>query len=89
MKVTLACCVLHNFLQEKVATQYTPPGTLDAEDVATGATNLGDWRDAGGNALQSTGTKRRNKGRFTPVRIINSHQFKILTAVRIIYTCCA
>ena len=28
------------------------------------------------------------KGRFTPVRIINSHQFKILTAVRIIYTCC-
>ena len=29
------------------------------------------------------------KGRFTPVRIINSHQFKILTAVRIIYTCCA
>ena len=60
VKVTLACCVLHNFLREKVATQYTPSGTLDAENVATGATNLGDWRDAGGNVLQSTGTERRN-----------------------------
>ena len=43
-KVTLASCVLHNFLREKSPASYTPPGSLDTEDIESGDVQQGEWR---------------------------------------------
>lgn len=46
-KVVLACCYLHNFLQNnKSATVlYSPPGTYDKEDIPSGILSPGSWRN--------------------------------------------
>ena len=43
-KVTLASCVLHNFLREQAPTRYTPPGLFDREDEHTGRVIERNWR---------------------------------------------
>ena len=43
-KVTLASCVLHNFLRDKAPAKYTPPFSFDREDLESGEIHLGDWR---------------------------------------------
>ena len=43
-KVTLARCVLHNFLRHKAPAKYTPPFSFDREDLESGEIHLGDWR---------------------------------------------
>lgn len=58
-KITLASCVLHNFLREKTPSGYTPPGSLDVEDIENGRVNDGEWRSESSEALRSirvTGT---------------------------------
>ena len=35
-KVTLASCVLHNFLRKKFSLRYTPTGSFDNEDIESG-----------------------------------------------------
>ena len=52
-KVTLASCVLHNFLREKVPSEYTPPGSFDAEDMESGCIQHGEWR----NGTENEGMK--------------------------------
>ena len=46
--VTLACCVLHNFLRTKVASQqlYMPPGSIDSEDPDTHSIRQGEWHNS-------------------------------------------
>lgn len=43
-KVTLACCVLHNFLMTKNKQKYAPPRTFDHYNE-NGELILGDWRE--------------------------------------------
>ena len=43
-KVTLASCVLHNFLRDKAPAEYAPPFSFDREDLESGEIHLGDWR---------------------------------------------
>ena len=43
-KVTLASCVLHNFIRDKAPAKYTPPFSFDIEDLKSGEIHLGDWR---------------------------------------------
>ena len=43
-KVTLAGCVLHNFLCEKAPARYTPPGWFDRKDEHTSRAIEGNWR---------------------------------------------
>ena len=43
-KVTLASCVLHNFLRDKAPAKYTPPFSFDREDLESGEIHLGDCR---------------------------------------------
>lgn len=40
--ITMACCVLHNFLRSKTEV-YMPPGSIDREDPETHAVQPGDW----------------------------------------------
>ena len=51
--ITMACCVLHNFLRSRSETCsiYTPPGSIDTEDPETHAVQLGEWH----HGQQSTG----------------------------------
>ena len=42
--IVMACCVLHNYLREKNAADYTPPGTFD-QDTADGSFIPGSWRE--------------------------------------------
>lgn len=46
-KVVLACCYLHNFLQNNKSTKalYSPPGTYDKEDISYGISSPGSWRN--------------------------------------------
>lgn len=46
-RVVMACCVLHNFLRRKCSQSYTPPMSLDDEDVIDGNVILGLRPDAG------------------------------------------
>ena len=43
--ITLACCVLHNFLRTKVTSLqvYMPPGSVDMEDPDTHTIHQGEW----------------------------------------------
>ena len=43
-KVTLASCVLHNYLREKSPLHYTPRGSFNNEDINTGRIIPGNWR---------------------------------------------
>ena len=45
-EIVMACCTLHNFLRSKQVSRnvYTPPGSLDNEDMDTHAILAGDWR---------------------------------------------
>ena len=45
--ITLACCILHNFLRSKVAarTIYMPPGSVDVEDADTHIVQHGEWHE--------------------------------------------
>ena len=43
-KVTLASCVIHNFLRDKAPAKYTPPFSFDREDLESGEIHLGYWR---------------------------------------------
>ena len=64
-KVTLASCVLHNFLREKSPARYTPPGSFDAENLETGNIQEGDWRVAGNSGgMQSVAVTGRNNYSF-------------------------
>ena len=42
--VVLVSCVLHNYLQTKLPTRYTPWGSLDKE-MNDATIRLGDWRN--------------------------------------------
>lgn len=47
IQIVLATVALHNFLRSKNATRqlYTPPDSLDVEDVLTGNVRNGSWRE--------------------------------------------
>ena len=62
-KVTLASCVLHNFLREKSPSRYTPPGSFDTEDIETGDVQEGDRRSSR-NLLESVTVSGRNNSSF-------------------------
>lgn len=49
-KITLACCVLHNFLIVKNKQKYAPPRSLDRV-TAEGEIVDGNWRAEIGNGL--------------------------------------
>lgn len=55
-KVTLACCVLHNFLRDKSPGTYSPPGSFDTECPEDGTVNDGEWRQEGNeSSMRSLG----------------------------------
>ena len=43
-KVTLASCVLHNFLRKKSPLRNTPAGSFYSEDIESGQIIPGSWR---------------------------------------------
>ena len=43
-KITLASCVLHNFLRQRIPENYSPPGSFDTENFANGTVQDGEWR---------------------------------------------
>ena len=43
--VVLACCVLHNFLGRNSPDNYTPPGSLDSENIVENVIQLGERCD--------------------------------------------
>lgn len=43
--VVLACCVLHNFLRRNSPHNYTPPGSLDSEDILNNIEHIGERCD--------------------------------------------
>ena len=51
--ITLACCILHNFLRSKVVARsiYMPPGSVDTENANTHIVQCGQWHEG----PQSTG----------------------------------
>ena len=52
--VTLASCLLHNYLRCVIAqTVYTPPGSLDSEDPVTHELHLAEWRQSKSNEMIS------------------------------------
>ena len=67
-KVTLASCVLHNFLRDKIASRYTPPGSFDIEDLENGVVNEGEWRNDS-NDLRSIEFAGSNNCSFEAKRI--------------------
>ena len=42
-KITVASCVLHSYLREKILLQYSPPGTFDCENIENGSIQNGEW----------------------------------------------
>lgn len=44
--IVLACCTLHNFLRSRQGSRnvYTPPGSMDTENVDTHTVTPGNWR---------------------------------------------
>ena len=55
-KITLACCILQNFLRSKVAARsiYMPPGSVDTENADTHVVQRVQWHEG----PQSTGLQR-------------------------------
>lgn len=43
-QVTLACCVLHNYLMTTNVTQYAPSSSFDQYDAEGNVTSAGEWR---------------------------------------------
>ena len=41
-KITVASCVLHSYLREKILLQYSPPGTFDCENIEKEAVRMGN-----------------------------------------------
>ena len=56
-KVTLASCVLHNYLRTKSMNRYMPIGAMD-KDNEDGTVRPGDWRS--GNILPSLNQQGAN-----------------------------
>lgn len=54
--IILATLALHNWLRTNTVgrAMYTPPNSVDNEDILTGRVEPGDWRDA----HQGTGVRR-------------------------------
>lgn len=46
-KIVMACVALHNYIRRNTVGRnvYSPPGTFDAEDLESGVTKPGSWRD--------------------------------------------
>jgi hypothetical protein len=62
-KVVLATVLLHNLLRTKTSTRniYTPPNSIDREDIFTGTLHMGTWRQNGDSqAIQSMGQMSSN-----------------------------
>ncbi|CAH1970967.1 unnamed protein product [Acanthoscelides obtectus] len=60
IKMIRTTCVLHNWLHKSSLHTYTPPGSIDYEDIVNFTTNLGTWRSEI-NALPSIARSRINK----------------------------
>ena len=43
-KITLASCVLHNFLRQRSPENYSPPRSFDTKNFADGTVQDGEWR---------------------------------------------
>ena len=41
----MASCVLHSYLREKIALQYSPPRTFNCEDIENGSIQDGERRN--------------------------------------------
>ena len=72
-KIVLASCILHNFLRDKASPKYTPPASLDREDIESGEIHLGEWRSqasmtsvnvAGRNACTKNAKEIRDRFSF-------------------------
>ncbi|CAH1978962.1 unnamed protein product [Acanthoscelides obtectus] len=59
IKMIRTTCVLRNWLRKSSLHTYTPPGSIDYEDILNFTTNLGTWRSEI-NALPSIACSRIN-----------------------------
>lgn len=59
IKIIRTTCVLHNWLRKSSPHIYTPPGSVDYEDITNFTVNLGTWRSEI-NALPSIARSRTN-----------------------------
>ncbi|GBN79263.1 hypothetical protein AVEN_87622-1 [Araneus ventricosus] len=50
-KMVIACCALHNFLIANNSAIYTPPSSIDVEDINSRQIRTGDWRNYSSKAL--------------------------------------
>lgn len=44
IRITKAACSLHNWLHTKSPDSYTPPGSVDYEDIVNNTVVSGQWR---------------------------------------------
>ena len=73
--ITMATVVLHNMLRSKSKDSYTPEGSLDQE-TATGAIQLGDWRNEStsfATSLPKTKSNRASKSAEKIREILADH----------------
>ena len=52
VKVTLASCVLHIFLRERLPSRYTSPGSFESECLENGRVDPREWRSEGNGEMR-------------------------------------
>lgn len=61
--IVLACCYLHNYLRRNQQHTYISQGSVDTEDLASGAIVEGNWRTNGSaTGLQTSQTRNATMG---------------------------
>ncbi|XP_055618931.1 uncharacterized protein LOC129764142 [Toxorhynchites rutilus septentrionalis] len=83
MKIVLCACTLHNWLRMSASKTYTPPGTIDYEDIINFEINLGQWRSEieGLRSIQRSRMNNRSKAIAEKMRDKYKHYFNSEGAV--------
>ncbi|CAH1987329.1 unnamed protein product [Acanthoscelides obtectus] len=75
IKMIRTTCVLHNWLRKSSLHTYTPPGSIDYEDIVNFTTNLGTWRSEI-NALPSIARSRiNNRSKIAAEKLREKYNF--------------
>jgi hypothetical protein len=63
VKITKASCALHNWLRKTSPATYTPPGTVDYEDILNATVIQGLWRSVISELPSIQRSRQNNRGR--------------------------
>ncbi|CAH1963574.1 unnamed protein product [Acanthoscelides obtectus] len=75
IKMIRTTCELHNWLRKSSLHTYTPPGSIDYEDIVNFTTNLGTWRSEI-NALPNIARSRiNNRSKIAAEKLREKYNF--------------